>query len=123
MPSRQSYFWRNSLAWAASFVYLSYRAARNSEELARQCSEAGSKMNGTLTDSIANIMSTKLFANIPNELLHVNNDIDQLVDADRKLQWKNLKINFIQGLGVTVLISSMLGTLIYGQVQGWVSPW
>jgi ATP-binding cassette subfamily B protein len=108
--------------WATSFVYLSYRAARNSAELARQCSEAGSKMNGTLTDSISNIMSTKLFANIPNELLHVNNDIDQLVVADRKLQWKNLKVNFIQGLGVTALISSMLGTLIYGQIHGWVSP-
>lgn len=107
--------------WSTFFVFFSYRAARNSEELARQCSEAGSKMGGTLSDSISNVMSTKLFANIPNEMAHLNKDLDALVDADRKLQWKNLKVNFMQGLGVTVLVSSMLIALIYGSARGWVS--
>lgn len=107
--------------WAILFVLYSYKAAKNSEELARVCSEAGSKMGGTLSDSISNVMSTKLFANISNEINHLNKDIDALVNADRALQWKNLKANFFQGLGITVLITAMLLALIHGSNQGWIS--
>lgn len=107
--------------WAASFVFLSYLAAKNSESLARQLSEAGSKMGGTLADSISNIMSTKLFSNVQSEISHLSKDLDHLVASDRLLQWKNLKVNFVQGLGVTALIASMLTALIYGSTRGWVS--
>lgn len=107
--------------WAASFVFFSYLAAKNSEGIARQLSEAGSKMGGTLADSITNIMSTKLFSNIQSEISHLSKDLDHLVASDRLLQWKNLKVNFFQGIGVTVLIASMLTALIYGRTQGWVS--
>jgi len=108
--------------WGVSFVFLSYLAAKKTENLARLNSEADAKMSGTMSDSVTNIMSTKLFSNIPHEIYHVDKDIDQLVDSDRKLQWKNLIFNFIQGLGVTILIGSMLTTLIYGSTHGWVSP-
>ena len=108
--------------WGLVFVALSYFAARNSEKLASQLSESSSKMSGTMSDSITNINSIKLFSNIQNEILHVDKDIDQVVMWDRKLQWKNLKVNFIQGLSVTVLIGAMLTALIYGSSRGWVSP-
>ncbi len=36
--------------------------------------------------------------------------------------WKNLKINFVQGCCVTILIGSMLTALIYGRLHGWVAP-
>jgi ATP-binding cassette subfamily B protein len=108
--------------WAILFVLLSYIAAKQSEKLARAESEAGSKMTGTMSDSVTNIMNTKLFANIPNEVDYISRDVDALVFCDRQLQWKNLKVNFIQSIGITVLIASMLIALVYGNIRGWVSP-
>jgi len=109
-------------AWAIVFVFLSFMAAKKSENLARLNSEAAAKMSGTLSDSVTNIMSVKLFSNTLSEVGRLNKDIDNLVDTDRNLQWTNLKFNFIQGLSVTVLIGSMLTALIYGSTRDWVSP-
>ena len=108
--------------WAVCFISISFLVALKTEKLARINSEAASKMSGTLSDSITNMASTKLFSNISQEILHLNNDIDLLVESDRNLQWKNLIFNFFQGLTVTALIASMLTALIYGSVHGWVSP-
>ena len=107
--------------WAVSFIYISFIAARSSEKISRQLSQAGTKMGGAMSDSISNVTSTKLFANIPHEINYVSAYIDNLVDCDRRLQRANLKTGLIQGLGVTVLAASMLCTLIYGRTQGWVS--
>lgn len=108
--------------WAILFVYLSFMVAKKSEKLARLHSEAAAKLSGSLSDSITNIMSAKLFSNTPNEIVLIDKDIDQAVITDRRLQWKTLTFNFIQGLSVTLLIGAMLTALIYGSTRGWVSP-
>ncbi len=109
------------LTYAVLFIYLSYTASKNSELLAREYSEAGAIVSGTISDSISNVMSTKLFGNLNDEVTRLNHDIDQLVINDRKLQWYNLKIGFLQGTGVTILTGLMVITLIYGNINGWVS--
>jgi ATP-binding cassette subfamily B protein len=107
--------------YAVLFIYLSYVASKGSEQLARKYSEAASIVGGTISDSISNIMSTKLFGNLNEEVARLNDDIDQLVIDDRAMQWYNLKISYIQGTGVTILLGLMLTTLIYGNTHGWVS--
>ena len=109
-------------SWAILFVFLSYMASKGSERYSRKFSESVSKLSGSVSDSVSNVMSTKLFDNIAHEVSHIDNDINRVVKSDRKLQWYNLKINFIQGLGGSLLIISMLIALIYGLKQGWVSP-
>ena len=109
-------------SWAILFVFLSYMASKGSERYSRKFSESVSKLSGSVSDSVSNVMSTKLFDNINHEVSHIDNDISSVVKNDRKLQWYNLKINFIQGLGGSLLIISMLVALIYGLKQGWVSP-
>jgi ATP-binding cassette subfamily B protein len=108
--------------WAVSFVYVSYITARKSERFARQFAEAVSTMGGTISDSVSNIMSIKLFANIPHEISHLEKDINQLKRCDTEWRWYDLKINFIQGIGLTILIAAMLIALIYGNMQGYASP-
>lgn len=108
--------------WALSFMGLSYMAAISSEKVSRDISECGAKVDGTMIDAISNVMSIKLFANLPQEISNIEKDINHLVKNDRKLQWRNLKINFGQGTGVTILIGTMLFSLIYGRLQGTVSP-
>ncbi|MCL5260259.1 MAG: ABC transporter ATP-binding protein/permease [Gammaproteobacteria bacterium] len=108
--------------WAIFFVCFSYSAAKKLEKLAGLYSEAFAKAGGTISDSISNIMSTKLFANIPEEVAYVHKDIDYLVECDRAVDWKNLQISLIRGFSLTILIAAMIITLIYGRTQGWVSP-
>jgi len=109
-------------SWAILFVFLSYIASKGSERYSRKFSESVSKLSGSVSDSVSNVMSTKLFDNIDYEVSHIDQDIKAVVKNDRKLQWYNLKFNFIQGLGGSVLIISMLVALIYGLTQQWVSP-
>jgi ATP-binding cassette subfamily B protein len=108
-------------AWAVVFVFLSYIAAKGSEGYSRAFSESISKLSGSVSDSVSNVMSIKLFSNIEHEVSHINHVLKGVVKRDRALQWYNLKINFVQGLGGSILIISMLISLIYGVKQGWVS--
>ncbi len=109
------------LFWSFCFIYYSYIANKKSELYARQYSEDGAKVGGSIADSIANVMSTKLFGNITNEVSKVENDIDSLVKSDRALQWYILKMSFVQGTGVTLLIAFMVIGLIYCRLHEWVS--
>ena len=108
--------------WALTFMGLSYLAAKSSEKISRELAEARAKVDGTMIDAVSNVMAVKLYANLPQELSHIDKDIKQVVNTDRKFQWKNLKVNFAQGTGVTILMGTMLFSLIYGRIHGIVSP-
>jgi len=108
-------------AWAVIFVFLSYIASKGSEGYSRAFSESISNLSGSVSDSVSNVMSIKLFSNIEHEVSHINHVLKGVVKRDRALQWYNLKINFVQGVGGSILIISMLTSLIYGVRQGWVS--
>jgi len=110
------------LIWTLFFVLISYVVAKNSEIIARENAESSSKLGGAMTDSVSNIMSTKLFANIAYEVAHLDKYINAMVSSDRRLMWKILKANFIHGCCVTILITSMLIALIHGRLHGEVSP-
>jgi ATP-binding cassette subfamily B protein len=107
--------------WALLFIGLSFIAAKGSEAYSRRTSEAWSVMDGTASDSISNIMNTKLFSNAQHEINHLTKDVQVLVDNDRKLLWYNLKVAAVQGAALVILTIAMLWGLIYGRTQGWVS--
>jgi ATP-binding cassette subfamily B protein len=108
--------------WSLSFMGFSYLAAKSSEKISRELSETGAKVEGAMIDSISNVMAVKLYANLPQEIAHIDKEVKQVVINDRKLQWKYLKVNFAQGTGVTILIGTMITSLIYGFLHGTVSP-
>lgn len=108
--------------WTIVFVYISYVVAKSSEKIAREHAEESAKLGGVMSDSVSNVISTKLFANITYEIAHLDQYINSLVTIERKFLWKNLKANFIQGCFVTLLVGSMLVALIHGRIHGSVSP-
>lgn len=108
--------------WTILFVFIIYVVTKGSENLAREFSEAATRMDGVMSDAISNIMSIKLFANMHVEISYLSKYIDALVACDRKLLWKNLKSNFIGSCCITTLIGAMLAALIYGRVHGTVTP-
>jgi len=107
--------------WAITYISLSYLMSYHSERLSYATSEAGNAMNGKLVDSIVNMMSAKLFANLKHEETVVFNSINNLMEKDRALQWYLLKANCVQGVLIAILITMMLAGLVYGRVHNIVT--
>jgi ATP-binding cassette subfamily B protein len=110
------------LVWTIFFVFISYIVAKKSEKIVRENAEISAKLGGEMSDSVSNIVSTKLFSNITQEIFHLDKYINAMVTSDRKFLWLNLKANFIHGCFVTILIGSMLVALIHGRIHESVSP-
>lgn len=108
--------------WTLIFVYTSFVVTKGSEKIAREEAEESTKLGGVMTDSVSNAISTKLFSNIYHEVSYLDKYLNSLVNIERKLMWKNLKANFIQGCFVTLLIGLMLVFLIHGRMHGYVTP-
>jgi ATP-binding cassette subfamily B protein len=107
--------------YSIALIYTGYFAAKGAEKFARALAETGSKVSGTLSDSITNIMSIKLFGNLIPEVNNLNKEINKLVIDDRAALWYNLKAKAIQRIIITLLIATMTTTLIYGNLHGWVT--
>ena len=111
----------NLILWAIFFVCLSYVASKKIEIYSQNLSESNVKVSGGISDSISTITTIKLFSGNNYEIARINNGLEHVVNADYKVHWQNLKISFIQGIGITMLTFCMLTTLVYGRMQGWVT--
>ena len=109
------------IVWAIFFIYLSYIASIKLENYSKNLSESNVKASGRISDSISSIATVKLFAANNYEIARVNNSLENVINADYKMHWQNLKVSFIRGISVTMLTFFMLITLIYGRIHGWVT--
>ncbi|MFI4937785.1 MAG: ABC transporter ATP-binding protein [Candidatus Berkiellales bacterium] len=109
------------IIWALCYILFSYLKSRESERLSYGFSEALNTMSGKIVDSIINIMSAKLFNNVKYEEKVVFNSVNQVMIKDRALHWYLLKVYFVQGLWVALLIAIMLIGLIYYRLQNLVT--
>lgn len=109
------------LVYVSLFVWYSYFVAKKTEKFSRLYSEAGATVWGTISDSITNIMSVKLFGNLKNEVANLQQDINTLIITDKNLQWCNLKINFFQDIGATCFIACLVIGLIYCRTHALVT--
>lgn len=109
------------ILWAVLFVFISYAASMTLANYSKELAESNTKASSRISDSISAITTVKLFAADNYEISSINNDLECAVQADCKVHWQNLKINFIQGLGVTILIACMLLALVYGYIQNLIT--
>lgn len=109
------------VVWAVFFIYLSYIGSIKLENCSKYLSEANIKASGGISDSISNITTVKLFSSDSYEMKRISNSLENVVNADYKVHWQNLKISFMQGIGITILTFFMLMALIYGRMHGWVT--
>lgn len=107
------------LLWATVFLSYTISSAYRAEKYAKKFSETVTHVNGTIVDSVTNVISSKLFANEKYEQQRVRKGLDKVVAADRDMQWHMFfKVHFYQGLSITALISAMMYTLYYGRIHG-----
>lgn len=100
------------LAWTLTYTAISSLGAKWTEKHAHKLSEARTHTNGTIADSVSNIILTKIFSNMSHESQRVGQSLKQLISLDRKVGWTQLFINFLQGMMVTVLNVTMLFLLV-----------
>lgn len=108
--------------WTVLFIAGASWAGYRAERYAHTVSEYYSTMSGYLSDSISNIMSTKLFYRLSGESQRIEGSLKNLVDSDRRLLWFNLKTNFCQGIAIFILTGMLLKCLIDGAAEGRVTP-
>lgn len=106
------------ITWAVFFVVLSYLASIKLAYLSQNLSELDTEISGRISESISAITSVKLFGVHNYETQTISNNIESLVDADYKMRMQNLKINLVQGFGITILMIAMLAALFYTYLEG-----
>ena len=106
------------LAWTLTYIVMSFIGARWTEQYSHDLSQARAKMSGTISDSVSNIILTKLFSNMSYESQRVGQSLEHLVILDRRVSWMQLIINFTQGLMVTILTALMLLLLVHSRMTG-----
>ncbi len=106
------------LVWTIFYIGLSFIGARWIEKPANTLSTVRAKMSGTLSDSISNIILTKLFARAGYESDRVKDSLNKMVFWDRKVDRMQLLLNFLQGLMVMLLTGLMLYFLVQFRKTG-----
>lgn len=109
------------LIWALVYIGNGFRMAKKTVQYAHVFSDTASKLNGQLVDSISNIISTKIFTNIPYETTRVDNFVNDLAKKDIILQKHILRTHMFQNLIYTCLILFLIIGLIYGRLHQWVT--
>ena len=109
------------IVWGACFVCLSYIASKPLNLLSQKLSETNSRFAGTISDSISNVMNTKLFTNIDYEVINIDQVLTELTKQDRNLRWYNLTVGFFHDASVIIFIGCMLIALVYARSKNLVT--
>ncbi len=109
------------LMWAIIYVANGFRMAKKTVQYAHVFSDTASKLSGQLIDSISNIISAKIFTNIPYETTRVDNFVNDVAHKDVILQKHILRTHLYQNLIYTSLILFLIVGLIYGRIHQWVT--
>lgn len=109
------------IVWSLSYIALTYYFAKLCEEKSFVFSQSVVTLFGAIVDSVTNIISAKLFANIHYEQNRIKTTVNDVVEKDVNLQWYILKVHFIEALTITVFIGCMLAALVHGFTHGWVT--
>ncbi|MBB72125.1 MAG: hypothetical protein CMF50_06985 [Legionellales bacterium] len=109
------------LLWVIVFVGSTCYLARTSTKNSIAFAQSVNALDGKMIDSISNIITGKIFANLPHEHDRIRGVIEQTNHKYRVVQLFNLKLHTLQGLGVTVLVAAMLTALIYCRMHELVS--
>lgn len=109
------------ITWSVLYVLMTYYLASGSEKHVRVFMESFSVYNGKIIDSLTNIITTKIFSNESAEKRKVNKALNNMAQKDQDMQRYMLKIHVFQGSSIIILALGMIGSLIYGRIQGWIT--
>jgi len=100
------------LVWVIFFVAISLLCSKKVMLLSDVLAEGHSKLSGKITDSISNSNNVRLFSREKFEVNYLNGFLDDVANKFRKKEWFALKLSFVQGLSITLLIAVLIFVLI-----------
>lgn len=109
------------LIWMLIYIYVGYVYAKRTAQYAYQYSTANNQLSGQLVDSIANIVSAKIFANVSHEAARINRAVSAVGEQAKLMEWQVIGSDFYQNIIFTLFIAFLLAGLIYGRIEGWVT--
>lgn len=102
------------IIWGALVVSITLKLSKITSTLSTEYAANRSMLVGKISDSIFNIINSKLFPNIHYEKKRIQSALDHTVKSERKVLWWLFKVSYIQGLSVTIFIACLLILLIKG---------
>ena len=109
------------LVWVIVFVSGTCLLANRSFKNSITFSKSLNRLDGKLIDSISNIITGKIFANLAFESKIIKSEHEQVNHNYTVMKFFNIKIHALQGMAVTLLVAAMLTALINFRMQGLVT--
>lgn len=109
------------IGWNLFCIALMMHQKNNIANLAYTWSKFGSIITGKAVDSLANILSVRLFAGQTNEKACFNNTLQEAIKAEQKLEWTYLKLWLWYSLATIIVQVLNLYFLCSGIQKGWLT--
>lgn len=115
------YFAAILIFWTCVFIGISFKFSRKILSVAGHYAKSQSQLSGILTDSICNFANVKLFAQAQTELRNLGLALSKLQESYRSKEWFLIKLHYVQGLSITILVGFMIYTLLYLRINNQVT--
>lgn len=108
--------------WVVIFLLIAMSSAKTSRKLSDASADARALVTGTLSDTIANMVSVRLFGGYHHEQLLLRERLAQATEAERARDWHLLKVKAFQ-IGSFILLEIVnFAILIRGYQEEWITP-
>jgi ATP-binding cassette subfamily B protein len=107
------YFSLAMIVWACVMIAVCVACMRLFNRYVYDFSNSRSKVFGTIVDCLLNILSIKLYGATTEEGQELESLLEETAKKDRSMLWLLLIVRYVQGISLTVMITSVTGVLIY----------
>src|SRR3990167_3376319 len=100
------------IGWAFAFLLITFYFLKPIQMLSQDFAESKTSVVGKIVDSISNIVNVLLFARYPEENKYIHQGVKDVVQRDRAMQTKIIKMRFFWDISIIVLMSLNLFVLL-----------
>lgn len=109
------------LGWAVTFLLMTFLFLKPIQNLSSIFAEAKTSVVGKMVDSISNMMNVRLFARHREETQYIHKSIKDVVQKDRSMQAKIIKMRLCWDVSIVVLVGLNLFILLHMYSQNLVT--
>lgn len=109
------------IAWAITFLLITFFFLKPIQNLSQEFAESKTSVVGKMVDSISNIVNVRLFARHQEENSYIHDGVRDVVQKDRAMQTKIIKMRLFWDISIIALMSINLFVLLRMYSQNLVS--
>lgn len=109
------------LIWSIGFFAISLGFSNRVRELSDDYAKSNTQLSGQINDSFSNASNVRLFARENYETKFLEKSLNKVTKNFRNKEWYSLKLQWLQGVSITVLIGVMVSILIHLRMRNQVT--